>query len=334
MVATTARVELVRHSAAPAIPRSAPGSGEALRTVRAWMTGRFVEDVPVIAREDVGEALEGPAIVLEDTGALVLEPGWSLSREADGTLRLVDREGPQRATATTVCDPVELEIFANAFMSIAEQMGAVLQRTAVSTNIRERLDFSCALFDGSGSLVANAPHIPVHLGAMGETVRAVVAAHPEPAEGDVFVSNDPAAGGSHLPDVTVVSPVHMDGELRFFVASRGHQADVGGITPGSMPPFSKTLEEEGVVFRSYRDGRRFLLTPESSVETQQALGADVILPLDELLPLRTPRAVSFIAATFSMLALGRSRTALSQLDDRALADIGLTRGDVEKLVKA
>ncbi len=252
VVATTARVELVRHSAAPAIPRSVPGSGEALRSVRAWMAGRFVDDVPVFAREDVGEALEGPAIVLEDTGALVLEPGWSLSREADGTLRLVDREGPQRATATTACDPVELEIFANAFMSIAEQMGAVLQRTAVSTNIRERLDFSCALFDGSGSLVANAPHIPVHLGAMGETVRAVVAAHPEPAEGDVFVSNDPAAGGSHLPDVTVVSPVHMDGELRFFVASRGHQADVGGITPGSMPPFSKTLEEEGVVFRAER----------------------------------------------------------------------------------
>ncbi|MEC7524435.1 MAG: hydantoinase B/oxoprolinase family protein [Myxococcota bacterium] len=252
VIATALRVEVVRASAAPALPSAPPGDGAPLRRVRAWMAGRFVDEVPVIAREAVGEALEGPAIVLEDTGALVVEPGWSLAREADGTLRLHDREGPPRATATTALDPIELEIFANAFMSIAEQMGAVLQRTAVSTNIRERLDFSCAVFDEAGSLVANAPHIPVHLGAMGETVRAVVAAHPDPAEGDVFVSNDPAAGGSHLPDVTVVSPVFFEGRRRFFVASRGHQADVGGVTPGSMPPFSRTLEEEGVVFRAER----------------------------------------------------------------------------------
>ena len=141
----------------------------------------------------------------------------------------------------------------NLFRAIAEQMGIVLRRTAFSTNIRERLDFSCALFERDGSLVANAPHIPVHLGAMSESVRAILAAHPRPEPGDVFASNDPSAGGSHLPDVTVVTPVHdAAGELRFFVASRGHHADIGGITPGSMPPFSRSLEEEGVVFRALR----------------------------------------------------------------------------------
>jgi 5-oxoprolinase (ATP-hydrolysing) len=145
---------------------------------------------------------------------------------------------------------VRLEVFGNLFMSIAEQMGHVLRRTALSTNIRERLDFSCAVFDAEGGLVANAPHIPVHLGAMSETVRAVRRAHPSPAPGDVFATNDPAEGGSHLPDVTVVSPLHgPDGALRFFVASRGHHADIGGVTPGSMPPFSTSLEEEGVVLR-------------------------------------------------------------------------------------
>jgi 5-oxoprolinase (ATP-hydrolysing) len=146
---------------------------------------------------------------------------------------------------------VLLEVFNNQFKSIAEQMGVVLQRTAMSTNIRDRLDFSCAVFDPEGGLVANAPHIPVHLGAMSESVRAVLAAHPTTTPGQVFVTNDPAGGGSHLPDITVVTPVHdRDGALLFVVASRGHHADVGGLTPGSMPPFSTTLEEEGVVLRS------------------------------------------------------------------------------------
>jgi len=143
-------------------------------------------------------------------------------------------------------------------MSIAEQMGAVLRNTAVSTNIKERLDYSCAVFDREGGLVANAPHIPVHLGAMGATVRAVQTAIPDLREGDAIVTNDPAQGGSHLPDVTVVSPVHVEGALRFFVASRGHQADLGGITPGSMPADSRTLEEEGVLLSAFplvRDGR-------------------------------------------------------------------------------
>jgi 5-oxoprolinase (ATP-hydrolysing) len=144
------------------------------------------------------------------------------------------------------------------FMSIAEQMGAVLRNTAVSTNIKERLDYSCAVFDRDGGLVANAPHIPVHLGAMGATVRAVTRAIPDLREGDAIVTNDPAQGGSHLPDVTVVCPVFEGGALRFFVASRGHQADLGGVTPGSMPADSRTLEEEGVVLSAFplvRDGR-------------------------------------------------------------------------------
>src|SRR5262249_30093323 len=144
------------------------------------------------------------------------------------------------------------EIFAHRFMSIAEQMGTVLRRTALSTNIRERLDFSCAMFDREGGLVANAPHLPVHLGAMGESVAAIAAQHPDPAPGDAFATNDPAAGGSHLPDITVVTPVYVDGTLAFWVASRGHHADVGGITPGSMPPGSRTLDEEGIVFRGQR----------------------------------------------------------------------------------
>jgi 5-oxoprolinase (ATP-hydrolysing) len=159
-------------------------------------------------------------------------------------------------------DPVQLEIFNNLFMSIAEQMGTVLRRTALSTNIRERLDFSCAVFDPQGGLVANAPHIPVHLGAMGETVRACLEAFPEPRPGDVFVSNDPAAGGSHLPDVTVVTPVFDGDALRFFTASRGHHAEIGGITPGSMPPFSRSLEEEGVVLRPARIVRNGRLDEE------------------------------------------------------------------------
>jgi 5-oxoprolinase (ATP-hydrolysing) len=154
---------------------------------------------------------------------------------------------------------VRLEVFGNRFMSIAEQMGAVLRNTSVSTNIKERLDYSCAVFDADGGLVANAPHIPVHLGAMGETVRNVRAAFADLADGDVVVTNDPAAGGSHLPDVTTVTPVFTGGDTpAFFVASRGHHADIGGITPGSMPADSHTLEEEGVLIRAFRvvrDGR-------------------------------------------------------------------------------
>jgi 5-oxoprolinase (ATP-hydrolysing) len=218
-------------------------------------------DAPVLLREALrpGGTIAGPALVLEETGTVVVEPGFELHVEDDGRMILEDRAGVTRERATAEVDPVLLEIFNNLFMAIAEQMGTVLRRTALSTNIRERLDFSCAVFDREGSLVANAPHIPVHLGAMGESVRSVLAAHPSPRPGDVYVTNDPAGGGSHLPDITVVTPVHdPGGGVAFFVASRGHHADVGGITPGSMPAFSTSLAEEGVVFRAIRvvrDGR-------------------------------------------------------------------------------
>jgi 5-oxoprolinase (ATP-hydrolysing) len=227
-----------------------------------WTDAGFADDVPVLDREQLaaGARLVGPALVLEATGAIAVDPGFELTVDCSGAILLEDTRGARaKEQVGTEADPVQLEIFNHLFMSIAEQMGTVLQRTALSTNIRERLDFSCAVFDREGGLVANAPHIPVHLGAMGETVRATLRAFPEPAPGDVFVSNDPAAGGSHLPDITVVTPVHdAGGALRFFAASRGHHSDVGGITPGSMPPFSRSLAEEGVVLRTLRavrDGR-------------------------------------------------------------------------------
>ncbi|MBC7173543.1 MAG: hydantoinase B/oxoprolinase family protein, partial [Polyangiaceae bacterium] len=231
-----------------------------------YLDGARVE-APVSRRHDlpVGVRIEGPALVLDDTGTIVVERGFSLVRREDGILAMLDEAGATRERASEARDPVLLEVFNSLFVSIGEQMGQVLRRTALSTNIRDRFDFSCAVFDSEGGLVANAPHIPVHLGAMSESVRSVKRAHPNPLPGDAFVTNDPAQGGSHLPDITVVSPVHgADGELRFFVACRGHHADVGGITPGSMPPFSTTLEEEGVVLcneRIVRDGvfdeRRF-----------------------------------------------------------------------------
>ena len=160
------------------------------------------------------------------------------------------RETPDKSAMTV--DPIQLEIFSNQFTSIAEQMGEMLRRTSISTNVRERLDYSCALFDNEGNLVVNAPHVPVHLGAMGETVRAVVADHPGMNPGDVFVTNDPYRGGSHLPDVTVVTPVFVDENSApvFYTANRAHHAEIGGIRPGSMPPMSTNLAEEGVLIRS------------------------------------------------------------------------------------
>ena len=189
----------------------------------------------------------------------MLDPGFEAEVREGGLLVVSDVAGAASARSELVrSDPVRLEVLGSRFMSIAEQMGAVLRNTAVSTNIKERLDYSCAVFDQGGGLVANAPHIPVHLGAMGATVRAVRAAIPDLRAGDAIVTNDPAQGGSHLPDVTVVSPVFVGGALRFFVASRGHHADLGGITPGSMPADSHTLEEEGVLLSAFplvRDGR-------------------------------------------------------------------------------
>ena len=209
-----------------------------------------------------GETVPGPAIVLSPYHTVVVEPGWAASVTARGDLLLetgaagLPSTVPARARATgeAPVDPVRLEIFHQQFAAIAEEMGIVLRRSALSTNVRERLDYSCAVFDRRGGLVANAPHIPVHLGALGDCVQHVARAVPDLAEGDVVVTNDPYRGGSHLPDVTVVTPVHRvgGGELLFYVANRAHHAEIGGKRPGSMPPDSKNLEEEGVLLRNVR----------------------------------------------------------------------------------
>jgi len=240
----------------------ARGPAEPLRREHVWFPGAGRVEAPVYAREELAPAqrIAGPALVLEDTGTLVLDPGFEAELGREGLLVVRDRgDAPTRsASDLRGADPIRLEVFGNRFMSIAEQMGAVLRNTSVSTNIKERLDYSCAVFDESGGLVANAPHIPVHLGAMAETVRVVRERFPGLAEGDVVLTNDPLAGGSHLPDVTVVTPVFLDGGSgpTFFVASRGHHADIGGVTPGSMPADSTRLEEEGVVFEPFRVVRR------------------------------------------------------------------------------
>jgi 5-oxoprolinase (ATP-hydrolysing) len=212
-----------------------------------WREARLfrVETLPA------GANIDGPAILAERNATTVVEPGWRASVTASGCVDL-ERIRPRAArhAAGTRVDPVVLELFNNVFMNIAEQMGLRLQNTAYSVNIKERLDFSCALFDAEGSLIANAPHMPVHLGSMSESIRTVIARNSEMRSGDVYVLNDPYHGGTHLPDVTVVTPVHLEGgdaHPSFFVASRGHHADIGGITPGSMPPFSHTVEEEGVL---------------------------------------------------------------------------------------
>lgn len=253
----TLRLEAVAPGENYVGPKSTPASSVPVprRTIKFWTGLNYRQDVPVYWRENLalGNVVAGPALILEPTATIALDEGFELRVAEEGLLVAEDRHAAPKAARDTSHDPVRLEIFNHLFMSIAEQMGVVLQRTALSTNIRERLDFSCAVFDASGGLVANAPHLPVHLGAMGETVRAVIAAHPQLSRGDVFASNDPAAGGSHLPDITVVTPVHdAAGKLQFFTASRGHHADVGGVTPGSMPPFSSTLEEEGVVLTTLK----------------------------------------------------------------------------------
>ncbi len=254
------RVEGIGHTALPdmSVP-SAPLPRGRTRETDLYAGGRWYRRVPVVFRDElrVGESRVGPLVVLEATGTIVVDPGFTLEVVEGDVVMLRQQRAPTRATTKRHIgrerDPVSLELMHNAFMSVAEQMGEVLRRTALSTNIRERLDFSCAIFDPAAGLVANAPHIPVHLGAMSETVRAVLDERGPLAPGDVYASNDPARGGSHLPDVTVVTPVHDDdGVLRALVASRGHHADVGGVTPGSMPPSSHSLEEEGVVMRALR----------------------------------------------------------------------------------
>ena len=210
----------------------------------------------VYARADLqpGMQLAGPAIIVEAMSTTIIDPGWQAEVFSGGELVLTDDGVVPCEGSTTEADPVLLEVFNNQFSAIAEQMGITLQNTSCSVNVKERFDFSCALFTADGDLVVNAPHIPVHLGAMSETVRCIVADNPGMRVGDVFITNDPYRGGSHLPDITVVTPVYDEsGEQRlFFTASRAHHAEIGGVTPGSMPPFSKNLAEEGVVIRNFK----------------------------------------------------------------------------------
>jgi 5-oxoprolinase (ATP-hydrolysing) len=226
-------------------------------TVKLFSAGSWHE-AALVVREDMtpGDVVTGPAVIAEKNATTVLEPGWD-ARLTDLDHIVLERRVPKAAEFAigTTVDPVMLEVFNNLFMNIAEQMGLQLQNTAHSVNIKERLDFSCALFDAVGNLVANAPHMPVHLGSMGESVRSIIEKNRgNISRGDVFAINDPYDGGTHLPDVTVITPVYLAGhntdEPIFYVGSRGHHGDIGGTTPGSMPPFSKTIDEEGVRFQS------------------------------------------------------------------------------------
>ncbi|NUQ65109.1 MAG: hydantoinase B/oxoprolinase family protein [Pirellulales bacterium] len=252
-----ARVEVVGRSACEAKqPQPAAVRQPApQRTTQTWFEGRH-EATVVFIRQDLrpGDRIGGPAIVCEDHATTVIDPDWTADMLPGGELLLWDRSDSRPDEVSTATDPTMLEIFNNQFAGIAEQMGITLRNTSTSVNVKERLDFSCAIFTPAGDLVVNAPHIPVHLGAMGETVRNIVADNPEIRPGDVFVTNDPYRGGAHLPDVTVVTPVHDRdaGDLLFFTASRAHHAEIGGIVPGSMPPFSRNLAEEGVLIANFK----------------------------------------------------------------------------------
>ncbi|MDE0943049.1 MAG: hydantoinase B/oxoprolinase family protein [Alphaproteobacteria bacterium] len=240
-----------------------------LANVQVYMAGAY-HDAPVIDRNDLrpGDKVSGPAVLREDTATTVIEPGWQAELTDVGHMILSRITPlPKRVAIGTNVDPVMLEIFNNLFMSAAEQMGLVLQKTTNSVNIKERLDFSCAVFDNEGDLIANAPHIPVHLGSMDDSTKAVNRVHGAVMlPGDVFVLNAPYNGGTHLPDVTVITPVFDDDDLGadamvlFYVASRGHHAEIGGISPGSMPPYSRNVEEEGILIDNIKlvDQGRFL----------------------------------------------------------------------------
>jgi 5-oxoprolinase (ATP-hydrolysing) len=282
------------RSPLPETPHPTRSAGHLLpqgekETTRQFALGAW-HDAPVVAAEALSQ-IDGPALVVRADTQIALLPGWRASAEADGLIRLTRTAAAARqAIALDKPDPVTLELFNRRFMGVAEAMGAALERTAHSVNIKERLDFSCALFDADGGLVANAPHMPVHLGSMGASVRAVRDRHPELKAGQAFALNNPYAGGTHLPDITVVMPVFMaeadapsttswspspevsasGEEPSFYVAARGHHADVGGIQPGSMPPFSTSIDEEGVMLDALpiMAGGRFL-----EAETRAALAS-------------------------------------------------------------
>ena len=248
----------------PEISSPASREGPTARELVRMYTGGKWSDIPLYQRAElqVGHIVSGPAIIIEATGTIIVEQGWlgALNRRGHLVLERHTRR-KQGEAVSTAADPIMLEVFNNLFMSIAEQMGVTLQNTAYSVNIKERLDFSCALFNAEGNLVANAPHIPVHLGSMGESVRSVINANKDNImPGNVYVLNAPYAGGTHLPDVTVITPAFDEkGEtILFYLASRGHHADIGGRTPGSAPPDSTHIDEEGVLIDNFllvEDGR-------------------------------------------------------------------------------
>jgi 5-oxoprolinase (ATP-hydrolysing) len=267
LIAEAVSVEAVGKSDAPAsvVPARAGTHSDAGPVERVSMTsGGVAHETPVFIREKLGPGVRipGPAIIAERNATTIVEPEWEARITPDDHL-VLERVVPRKSTFAlgTRVDPVMLEVFNNLFMSIAEQMGVRLAQTAYSVNIKERLDFSCALFDAHGNLIANAPHMPVHLGSMGESIKTVIRRNAGKMKpGDVYVLNDPYNGGTHLPDVTVITPVFDEpgANILFYVGSRGHHADIGGITPGSMPPFSKNIEEEGVLLDNVKlveDGR-------------------------------------------------------------------------------
>jgi 5-oxoprolinase (ATP-hydrolysing) len=301
---------LVTFPAEPAPP---------LATAPVYMAGVW-RDTPVLAREGlpVGHGVDGPALILDSVSTTIVEPGWRARVDTVGNL-ILDRIAPRVGVSIgTESDPVRLAIFAGLFMSIAEEMGAALQRSAASVNIRERLDFSCALFDAHGNLVANAPHIPVHLGSMGESIRTIIDARGGGADGrgirrgDAYALNAPYRGGTHLPDITVIMPVFVDdGDApAFFVAARGHHADVGGITPGSMPPESRSVEEEGVLLDDVLvvDEGRFL---ESELRAVFASGAYPARNIDQ----------NIADLSAQLAACTRGATGLTRLADEYGTDV-------------
>jgi len=266
LIVEAVAVEVVAQHEAPeetVIARKDEKEPVAVATVQMYTAGVW-QTTPVYQRQDLqpGDCIAGPAIIVEATGTNVIEPHWQAQLTARNHLVLSVVGVPQNTGQMTndrgeKPDPVMLEIFNNLFRAIAEQMGITLQNTSSSVNIKERLDFSCAIFDGSGQLVANAPHIPVHLGSMSESVQALIANYGDTIKpGDVFVSNNPYNGGTHLPDITIITPVFPHSPLStsplFYVASRGHHADIGGITPGSMPPNSTNVVEEGILIDNFQ----------------------------------------------------------------------------------
>ncbi|MEN3275042.1 MAG: hypothetical protein V7631_832 [Massilia sp.] len=254
---------LGRSEAPPETPAIAPASAAGARAApapaqtAAMFGGGQWRDTGIYRRADLqpGDRIRGPAIVAENNATTIVEAGWQAEVTPCNHLVLTRVEAlPERRAIGTTADPVMLEIFNNLFMSIAEQMGVTLQNTAYSVNIKERLDFSCAIFDATGALVANAPHMPVHLGSMDKSVETILTQNTDIRPGDVYAINAPYNGGTHLPDITVCTPVFDDTETKiiFWIASRGHHADVGGIAPGSMSPVAVTIEEEGVYIDNFK----------------------------------------------------------------------------------